>query len=95
MINVGSYVFHKIICNKYSDFKTFSAIFYVFTIIPRSLFELNFLNAKPAKGFYKLTVNVSPKKADARLIGTSGAEVRRNVFSLGLTFFFLFTLFMF
>jgi len=45
----------------------------------KSLFELNFLNAKPAKGFYKLTVNVSPKKADARLIGTSGAEVEVKV----------------
>ncbi|XP_005100783.1 dolichyl-diphosphooligosaccharide--protein glycosyltransferase subunit 2 [Aplysia californica] len=45
----------------------------------KSLFELNFLNAKPAKGFYKLTINVAPKKADARLIGTSGAEVEVKV----------------
>lgn len=41
----------------------------------RSLFELNFLEAKPAKGFYKLTISANPKKADSRLIGTTGAEV--------------------
>lgn len=41
----------------------------------RSLYELNFLEAKPAKGFYKLTISVVPKKSDAKLIGTTGAEV--------------------
>ena len=33
------------------------------------------MEAKPARGFYRLTVSVAPKKADSRLIGTSGAEV--------------------
>lgn len=33
------------------------------------------MEAKPARGFYRLTVNVLPKKDDARLIGTTGAEV--------------------
>ena len=41
----------------------------------RSLYELNFMEAKPARGFYRLTVSVAPKKADSRLIGTTGAEV--------------------
>ncbi|BFZ21356.1 hypothetical protein BsWGS_24394 [Bradybaena similaris] len=45
----------------------------------KSLFELNFLEAKPAKGFYKLTINVVPKKADAKLIGITGAEVEVKV----------------
>jgi len=45
----------------------------------KSMFELNFLDAKPAKGFYKVTINVSPKKADQRLIGTTGAEVEVKV----------------
>jgi len=44
-----------------------------------SLFELNFIEAKPAKGFYKLTLNVSPKKSDSRLIGTKGAEIEVKV----------------
>ena len=43
----------------------------------RSLYELNFMEAKPARGFYRLTVSVTPKKADSRLIGTSGAEVSK------------------
>ncbi|XP_055871466.1 dolichyl-diphosphooligosaccharide--protein glycosyltransferase subunit 2-like isoform X1 [Biomphalaria glabrata] len=45
----------------------------------KSIFELNFLEAKPAKGFYKLTISVAPKKADPRLIGTTGAEVEVKV----------------
>jgi len=45
----------------------------------KSMFELNLLDAKPAKGFYKLTINVAPKKADQRLIGTTGAEVEVKV----------------
>ncbi|CAG5124850.1 unnamed protein product [Candidula unifasciata] len=45
----------------------------------KSLFELNFLEAKPAKGFYKLTINVVPKKADPKLIGITGAEVEVKV----------------
>lgn len=41
----------------------------------KSLYELNFMQTKPARGFYKLTISVAPQKADSRLIGTSGAEV--------------------
>ena len=40
-----------------------------------SLYELNFMDAKPSRGFYKVTVSVVPAKTDARLIGTSGAQV--------------------
>jgi len=50
-----------------------------FSAADDSMYELNFLNAKPAKGFYKMTINVSPTKADARLIGTKGAEVEVKV----------------
>ncbi|XP_059158933.1 dolichyl-diphosphooligosaccharide--protein glycosyltransferase subunit 2-like isoform X2 [Physella acuta] len=45
----------------------------------KSLYELNFLEAKPAKGFYKLTISVVPKKSDAKLIGTTGAELEVKV----------------
>ncbi|GFN95846.1 dolichyl-diphosphooligosaccharide--protein glycosyltransferase subunit 2 [Plakobranchus ocellatus] len=45
----------------------------------KSLFELNFLQAKPAKGFYKLTINVSPKQPNSKLLGTAGAEVSVKV----------------
>ncbi|XP_067666475.1 dolichyl-diphosphooligosaccharide--protein glycosyltransferase subunit 2-like isoform X2 [Haliotis asinina] len=41
----------------------------------KSLYELDFMQSKPARGFYKLTISVSPQKSDSRLIGTSGAEV--------------------
>ncbi|XP_033726633.1 dolichyl-diphosphooligosaccharide--protein glycosyltransferase subunit 2-like [Pecten maximus] len=44
-----------------------------------SLYELNFMQTKPARGFYKLTISVVPKKADSRLIGTTGAEVEVKV----------------
>ncbi|PVD32395.1 hypothetical protein C0Q70_07829 [Pomacea canaliculata] len=44
-----------------------------------SLYELNFMEAKPARGFYRLTVSLTPKKPDSRLIGTSGAEVEVKV----------------
>ncbi|KAK6168009.1 hypothetical protein SNE40_021919 [Patella caerulea] len=45
----------------------------------KSLFELNLIQAKPAKGFYELTLSVSPAKADKRLIGTTGAVVKVKV----------------
>nr|KAG5694813.1 hypothetical protein BaRGS_019190 [Batillaria attramentaria] len=45
----------------------------------KSLYELNLMEAKPARGFYRLTVSVAPKKADSRLIGTAGAEVEVKV----------------
>jgi oligosaccharyltransferase complex subunit delta (ribophorin II) len=44
-----------------------------------ALYELDFLEAKPACGFYAITVSVSPQTKDSRLIGTSGAEVRVKV----------------
>ena len=53
----------------------------IFHLIPvmiglcRSMYELNFMQSKPPRGFYKLFVSVSPQKADKRLVGTSGAEV--------------------
>ncbi|XP_070209693.1 dolichyl-diphosphooligosaccharide--protein glycosyltransferase subunit 2-like [Littorina saxatilis] len=40
----------------------------------KGLYELNLMEAKPARGFYRLTVSATPKKADSRLIGTTGAE---------------------
>jgi len=44
-----------------------------------SLYELDFMSVKPAHGFYKITVNVSPSTPDKRLIGTQGAEVEIKV----------------
>ncbi|XP_074656368.1 dolichyl-diphosphooligosaccharide--protein glycosyltransferase subunit 2-like [Tubulanus polymorphus] len=44
-----------------------------------SLYELNFMQAKPARGFYKLTVSAAPTKPDKRLIGTSGANIQVKV----------------
>jgi len=34
---------------------------------------------KPSSGFYKLTVSAAPGKADARLLGTTGATVMVKV----------------
>ncbi|KAL8582854.1 hypothetical protein ACOMHN_042687 [Nucella lapillus] len=45
----------------------------------KSQYDLNFMEAKPARGFYRLIVSVTPKKADSRLIGTTGAEVEVKV----------------
>jgi len=33
------------------------------------------MESKPAAGFYRLTISATPKKADKRLLGTSGAYV--------------------
>jgi len=44
-----------------------------------SLYELDFMGIKPARGFYSLSVSVAPVKADKRLIGTSGANVEVKV----------------
>ena len=54
---------------------TIHILFLFFSISCRSLYELNFLQAKPAKGFYKLTINIAPKQANSKLLGTAGAEV--------------------
>ncbi|KAJ8321956.1 hypothetical protein KUTeg_000427 [Tegillarca granosa] len=45
----------------------------------KSLYQLNFMQAKPPRGFYKITISVNPKKVDKRLIGTAGAEVQVKV----------------
>ncbi|XP_032232776.1 dolichyl-diphosphooligosaccharide--protein glycosyltransferase subunit 2 isoform X2 [Nematostella vectensis] len=42
-------------------------------------YELDFMSFKPSPGIYTLTVNVKPQKADPRLIGTSGAELKVKV----------------
>ena len=44
-------------------------------------YEINMLNAKPGKGFYELTINAVPAKADERLVGNTGAVL--TVKSLG------------
>ena len=44
-----------------------------------TLFEYDFLQVKPARGFYKISISVSPQQKDARLIGTAGAEVSVKV----------------
>jgi len=38
-------------------------------------YELDFLKAKPARGFYRISVGVTPQQKDKRLIGLTGAEV--------------------
>ncbi|XP_064653150.1 dolichyl-diphosphooligosaccharide--protein glycosyltransferase subunit 2-like [Lineus longissimus] len=40
-----------------------------------TLYELNFMDTKASRGFYKMTISATPAKADSRLIGTAGAEV--------------------
>ena len=43
------------------------------------MFELNFMKIKPAPGFYKIGLQVTPGKADARLLGTANAAVTVKV----------------
>lgn len=45
----------------------------------RTLFELNFMQAKPTRGFYKIVVSATPSEADGRLLGLTGAEVQVKV----------------
>lgn len=40
-----------------------------------SLYEIDFMKVKPARGFYQISLLVTPSKADARLLGTSAPEV--------------------
>ena len=42
----------------------------------RSLYELELMSVKPARGFYTISLSIVPQKADKRFIGTTGAEVR-------------------
>lgn len=44
-----------------------------------TLFALNFLESKPRRGSYDITLNVVPTKADARLIGSTGAVIKVTV----------------
>lgn len=44
-----------------------------------TLFALNFLENKPRRGSYDITLTVTPSKADPRLIGTTGAVVKVTV----------------
>jgi len=45
----------------------------------QSLYEFDLLSVKPARGFYRILLSLVPTKPDARLIGTSGAEVEVKV----------------
>ena len=44
-----------------------------------SLFQMDFMANKPSSGFYKMTISVAPQKANAQLLGTSGASVTVKV----------------
>ena len=50
-----------------------------FTAKDDSLYEINLMESKPVAGFYRLTISATPKKADKRLLGTSGAFVEVKV----------------
>jgi oligosaccharyltransferase complex subunit delta (ribophorin II) len=43
------------------------------------MFELDFMQVKPARGFYKIGLQVTPGKADGRLLGTTDAAVTIKV----------------
>jgi oligosaccharyltransferase complex subunit delta (ribophorin II) len=43
------------------------------------MYEMDFMSVKPARGFYRIMLSLVPQKPDARLIGTSGAEVEIKV----------------
>ncbi|XP_029636206.1 dolichyl-diphosphooligosaccharide--protein glycosyltransferase subunit 2 [Octopus sinensis] len=45
----------------------------------KALYELNFLQNKPTRGFYKIIVSAAPTKPDKRFIGITGAEVQVKV----------------
>lgn len=44
-----------------------------------SLYGLNFMEAKPSRGFYRLSVSAIPSKADKRLVGNVGAPIEVKV----------------
>jgi len=44
-----------------------------------SLYELDLMKVKPARGFYTISISITPQKADKRLLGTTGAEVEVKV----------------
>lgn len=43
------------------------------TSLSDTMYESDMMKAKPGKGFYELTINAIPAKADARLVGNEGA----------------------
>ncbi len=49
-----------------------------------SLFVLDLMSQKPARGFYTISLSVAPQKEDQRLLGTTGAEVRVRVCVLAM-----------
>jgi len=44
-----------------------------------SLYEINFMKAKPVRGFYTVTLSATPSKADSKFIGLTGAEIQVKV----------------
>ncbi|XP_062570378.1 dolichyl-diphosphooligosaccharide--protein glycosyltransferase subunit 2-like [Saccostrea cucullata] len=50
-----------------------------FTAKDSSTYELNFMQAKPVRGFYKLTISAKPSKEDKKLLGLTGAQVEVKV----------------
>ncbi|XP_013402149.1 dolichyl-diphosphooligosaccharide--protein glycosyltransferase subunit 2 [Lingula anatina] len=45
----------------------------------KAVYELDFMQTKPSRGFYSISISLSSQKADKRLVGTSGAEVHLKV----------------
>uniref|UniRef100_K1QHM2 Dolichyl-diphosphooligosaccharide--protein glycosyltransferase subunit 2 n=1 Tax=Magallana gigas TaxID=29159 RepID=K1QHM2_MAGGI len=45
-----------------------------FTSKDSSTYELNFMQAKPVRGFYKIIISAKPSKEDKKLLGLTGAE---------------------
>jgi len=43
------------------------------------LYTLNFLEVKPTRGFYTISISATPSKPDAKLIGNSGAQISVKV----------------
>lgn len=50
-----------------------------FTAKDSSTYELNFMQAKPVRGFYKIIISAKPSKEDKKLLGLTGAEVEVKV----------------
>jgi oligosaccharyltransferase complex subunit delta (ribophorin II) len=44
-----------------------------------TLFAINFLESKPPRGFYDIAITATPTKADPRLIGNSGVQLKAIV----------------
>lgn len=46
-----------------------------------TVYEVDMMKAKPARGFYDLTINAVPTKSDERLVGNSGAMLKVKALS--------------